>query len=550
MPRVPAAQGRPAVTWAPLALTLAATVALGVLDPPMRDLQASLARESANRSGVGVTYWFDWFGGVAPGSYSLIVPALTSVTGSLTLLCLCTLAVAALALPLSRSATHPALMTWSVSLAAVFNMLSGRVTFAVGATLATAAALAFHYRRPVPGAVLLTVSGLASPLAPAFAGMVILPFLFFPDHRNRMTWSALAGAAAGVAVPALLFGAPGQQPFPWTTLVWSLVIGAGAAVALTGGPDRTDGEAPPPPVRWIAPLALAAAVVLFVIPTGVGSNISRFFHLVLPCIVMYWSLKSPRVLALLLSPALVYALFVSLYDQVTVADGGDSAALYTPLTEQLDTLVAEGAVTNHRVELVDTDTHAGSNLLTRSVPLARGWENQSDMRYNPVFHEPGALTGSSYRDWLTDNAVAWVAVSSSPIRQQSGEAELIRSGLPYLHEVWANRDWTLYKVAQPSVIVPAPLTLEESGAATMVVDVPRDAVGTDHLLRIRPNRYLTATTGDSAGTRTACLAPTDDGNWTTARFTEPGTYTLTGQFSVTAALEPMTATCGPEESPR
>lgn len=582
-PDVPRARTTPSwpwIPWLPLAGTVLAAVLILVLDPPMRDLQAALARESAHRSGVGVTYWFDWFGGVAPGSYSLIVPTLTSAVGSLPLLCLCTVAVSALAYPVARSAAHPTLLTWAVALAAVLNMFSGRVTFATGAAVAMVALWMFQRRLPVTGAVLLVVSGLASALVPAFAGMVLVPFLVVRRYRTARLWWALAGAALGVAVPYLLFGAPGSQPYPWTSLLWYLVIGAGAVAALDS-PVAT----PHAPARWIAPLACVVAVVLFLVPTGVGSNLGRFFLFVLPCVVLYWSLKSPKVLALLLSPALVYGIFYALYDQVTVNDGPAPQTLYAPLTDHLDDLVADGAVDNHRVELVDTNTHAGSYLVTDSVPLARGWENQSDMRYNPVFFEKDALDADSYRDWLADNAVAYVAVAAEPILGQREEAELVDSGLPYLDRVWGDDDWTLYRVDDPTPIVPAPLTLLGSTPSTMTVDVPADAVGTDHLLRIRPNRYLTATLlagtgedatasasaspsasaaptttpapttgaasaspspGADAGPVTACLVPTDDEDWTVARFDEPGRYTLAGQFTVSGVLEQLSGSCADE----
>ncbi len=537
----------PWIPWLPVVLTAVAAVVILVLDPPMRDLQAALARESANRSGVGVSYWFSWFGGVAPGSYSLLVPPLTSAVGSLPLLCLATVLVAALSYPVSRTAAHPTLMMWAVSLAAVLNMFSGRVTFAVGAAVAMVGLWVFQRGRPAIGAVLLVVAGLASALVPAFAGIIALPFLFFRNYRSRALWWALAGAALGVLAPSFLFGAPGVQPYVWTTLVWSLVIGAGATAALWR-PAHTRVL----PARWITPVAMAAAVVLFIIPTGVGANLSRFFYLVLPCVVLFWSLRSPKVLALLLSPALVYALFVALYDQVTVADT-DEEFRYTPLTEQLDTLVDAGRIDNHRVELVDTGTHAGSHLLTESVPLARGWENQSDMRYNPVFYERDALDAASYGTWLADNAVAYVAVAADPIRQQQDEADLVGSGLPYLTERWSNPDWTLYEVTDPTTIVPAPLQLVSSSPSEMVVDVPQDAVDRPHQIRIRPNRYLTATRDDGQAAPTtatgptkppeACIAGGEDTDWATMTFPEPGRYTLTGQFSVSALFDPPVDAC-------
>jgi hypothetical protein len=290
-------------------------------------------------------------------------------------------------------------------------------------------------------------------------------------------------------------------------------------------------------------------------------------------VVLFFSLKSPKVLALLLSPALVYGLFYALYDQVSVTDGENPETLYAPLTSQLDELADDGRIENHRVELVDTDTHAGAYLLTDSAPLARGWENQSDMRYNSVFFDKDALHEESYQDWLTDNAVAFVAVADKPILQQRPEAELINEGLPYLNRVWGNDDWTLYEVDEPTPIVPSPLRLLETTPSEMTVEVPENAVGEEHLIRIRPNRYLTATqvpgstpatasastsasTSASATTSpspdadpvTACLVPTEDEDWTTVRFDEPGRYILTGQFSVSSILEPLSPSCEDEKA--
>lgn len=561
----------PWIPWMPLALSVLAAVLLWIIDPPMRDLQAALARESAHRAGVGVSYWFDWFGGVSPGSYSLIVPTLTSWVGSLFLLCLCTVIISALAYPVSRNATHPTLLTWAVALSAVLNMFSGRVTFATGAAIAMLAVWAFQRKRPVTGALLLVVSGLASALVPAFVGMVLLPFFLVRRYRNARMWWAIGGAALGVALPYLLFGAPGQQPYPVTSFLWYLVIGIGAVLAMDS-PVATNHA----PARWIAPLGIVVATVLFIIPTGVGSNLGRFFLFILPCVVLFFSLKSPKVLALLLSPALVYGLFYALYDQVSVTDGENPETLYAPLTSQLDELADDGRIENHRVELVDTDTHAGAYLLTDSAPLARGWENQSDMRYNSVFFDKDALHAASYQDWLTDNAVAYVAVADKPILQQRPEAELINEGLPYLNRVWGNDDWTLYEVDEPTPIVPSPLRLLETTPSEMTVEVPEDAVGEEHLIRIRPNRYLTATlvpgsapatasasasasaTASSGTTTTspttdadpvtACLVPTEDEDWTTVRFDEPGRYILTGQFSVSSILEPLSPSCEDEDA--
>ena len=59
----------------------------------------------------------------------------------------------------------------------------------------------------------------------------------------------------------------------------------------------------------------------------------------------------------------------------------------------------------------------------------------------------GALNAASYRQWLDELAVAYVAVPDTKLDFASvDEAKLIAGGLPYLHEVWHNADWKLYQV--------------------------------------------------------------------------------------------------------
>ncbi|GAA2061256.1 hypothetical protein [Williamsia deligens] len=518
----------------PFLVAVVATVALVVASPTLGDLQAAIAREEAARSGVGLGYWFGWYGGVSPGSYSLIVPALSALTGSLVLLAIATLVIAALAHPLAHLrpgatsgplAARPTLTTWAIVVAAVLNMMSGRVAFAVGAAIALIAVLAAGHGRSGVAAAVLVVSGLASPLAPAFVGLAAVPFLLGPARRSRDLWTLLGGAALGVLIPFALFGAPGAQGFPWTTLFWVVLIGIGAGVALTSAPQR-----------WISPVAVAVAIVVFAVPNGVGSNLSRFFCLVLPCLVLFFSRRSLVIVLVAITPAVAYAGFVAVADQVAVADSGNSESDYAPL--RLALLSGPGLI-NHRVELIDAGTHAGSHELGSLVKLARGWENQSDARFNPIFYDEGALTPLSYRRWLTENAVSWVALSGKPLRQGMKEAALVRSGLPYLTRAWAGGGWTLYRVANATAVVPEPLRLVTETPSEVVVDVPDTG---SHPIQIRPNRYLVARSLDDP-TRTACLSSTADG-WVSLRAPVPGRYTLQGALSVRGVLAELSPTCG------
>ncbi|WP_409332131.1 hypothetical protein [Trujillonella humicola] len=508
--------GAALVRTGPLLAAVAAAAAMWLVDPPLADVQAALAREQAASAGVGLTYWFGWFGGISPGAYSSLVPHLSAAVGARALVLLAPLAVVALAFPLSRGTAHPVLFRWAVAAAAVSNLLAGRVAFAVGAAIALAGVLALRGRRPVAGALVLAVSGLASPLVPAFAGLVAVPLLA-GGARSPAVRAALAGAAGGVVVPFALFGAPGSYQFPWTTLALTVAAAAVVWPALW-----------PTPQRWLPPLVVAAAVVLFVVPTGVGANMGRFGYLVLPCVVLAWSRWDRRPLLLVLLPALAWAVYAGANDQVAALGNGYRAEDYAGLRAQLAT---RPDLEGHRVELVDNWSRAGSHVLGPAVPLARGWEDQTDNHRNAALLGPGGADATGYRRWLAANAVAYVAVAADPVTRDRAEEDLVRSGLPYLTRVWADEHWTLYRVADPAPIVPEPLTLVSASPAELVVAVPDTAT---HRLQVRPNRYLVARSTADPGT-TACLTPTADG-WVTLSAPEPGTYALAGHFSLTTVL--------------
>jgi hypothetical protein len=503
----------------PLLLTAAAALGMWLLDTPVGDLQAAIAREQAAESGVGVTYWFSWYGGLSPGTYSSLVPVLSLGIGSFGLLVLATLATTALGGPLSRGTAHPDLLRWCIAAAAVTNMVAGRVAFGVGAAIALGAVLAVTRGSLVPGVLLMALAGLASPLAPAFVGLATVPLLATGGHRSPRVRAVLLGAVAGVAVPIVGFGAVGHQPFPGHALAWAAVSGLAAYPALRGTAQR-----------WLLPVAASVTIVLFLVPTGVGSNLGRFFHLVLPCLVLAWSRWGGVRLLLALLPSLVWLVQVPVHDQTVAIEEGYAAEDYEPLRRAL---LARADLPGHRVELVDNSSHAGSHRLGPEVLLARGWENQADAEYNAAITDEAMPDAGDYRKWLTANAVAYVAVAAEPLVtfRTRAELRLVESGLPYLTRVWSDEHWTLYRVDDPAPIVPAPLSLVELSPARMVLEVPDTAT---HGLRIRPNQYLVARSADDPEV-TACLEATAD-DWVTLRAPAAGRYVVQGDFSVSAAL--------------
>jgi hypothetical protein len=125
-----------------------------------------------------------------------------------------------------------------------------------------------------------------------------------------------------------------------------------------------------------------------------------------------------------------------------VRDRGDPAlhpGFYAPL---LDQLVARGVA--GPIEVVPTRRRGEAAAVARVVPIARGWLRQVDIDRNPLFYD-GTLNADTYRRWLDDNAVSWVAIARTPHDwAATGEATLVRRGLPYLRTrpAWDTRTRT------------------------------------------------------------------------------------------------------------
>jgi len=162
--------------------------------------------------------------------------------------------------------------------------------------------------------------------------------------------------------------------------------------------------------------------------------------------------------------------------------------------------------------VVFTDAHWESAYLAIHQPIARGWERQLDIGRNSLFYD-GTLNARSYRGWLADNAVRWVALPDARLDYSAREeGRLVAGGLPYLKLRWTSPHWRLYEVTDPQ-----PLATPQGGAdiralsfGSEQVRLRVDRVGSA-LVRVRWTPYWVA--------NGACVEK--DGNWTriTARRT-------------------------------
>jgi hypothetical protein len=149
------------------------------------------------------------------------------------------------------------------------------------------------------------------------------------------------------------------------------------------------------------------------------------------------------------------------------SDPSTTAAYYRPLLAFL----AREAAPPFRIEIPFTRDHWESYEVAPHVPLARGWERQLDIADNPLFYERGRpLTPARYDGWLHRLAVRFVALPDAPLDASAErEAELIRSGQPYLRLAERTRHWLIYAVADPTPIVTGAATLTALGPDTITL---------------------------------------------------------------------------------
>ena len=510
---MPEPAARRAVVGTVIASLTAAAAFL--LAPPMgTDLAAQAARaDFFARHGAAVLD-LGWYGGTSPYGYSLLTPGPMAWLGGGAdgprILGAAAAAVAAvlLVLLLLRTGARRPLAGGLLGVLGIFgNLVSGRVTFAVGVAFGLAGLLALTLGRPWPRRVTAvaaaTLAGAASPVAGLFVGLAGVALLGNPRRRLDGLLIA-AGAAVPVLAMALLFGAGGRMNISaWDTV---RAVSAGLLVAWL---------VPLRPVRAGAVLSAAGVLLAAVVATAVGLNAVRLVAMfALPVLAGYAVLPSvgrPRLaLPLVLLAVGLWQPPVSVGDLRGAGDPTAAASYFRPLLDELARRRPVG-----RVEVVPTGDYWEAAYVPGTVPLARGWLRQADIGRNPLFFD-GRLDAERYRTWLTDTAVSLVAIAdATPSWVGRREAELIRGGLPYLTEVWRDGPWTLYSVAgSPALLTGGTLVASTDRAVT--VDVPEAG---DVLVRVRWSRWLALR---GAG----CLAP-GPGGWTTLRASAPGRYRLT-----------------------
>jgi hypothetical protein len=523
-----------------LALWTAALIAVWLaLDPRTPDLAAQVYRVGLFGR-LGFAVWdTHWYAGHSLPGYSLIYPPLASLLGMRVLAALCVLASSVLFWRLAQ-AVYGEAARWGAAwfaVAALGDVWIGRLTFALGVSLALAAGLAAVRGRWLWAGLLAALCAAASPVAGALLGLAGLSVTL--ARRSPRTLLTLAGPAAAVVLTlAALFPEGGYEPYPIRSFAATIVVVLAFLWALPRAARL---------LRIGAWVYLLACVACLAVHSPIGSNVERYAVLLAGPLLLCARLSAPRgdgagiavgagtlarvrstpvAAAAALCAIAVWVVWGPVRETLAVAGSeATSAAYYAPVERFLARVQAPPA-SPVRVEVPLTRSHWEAALLAPSVSLARGWDKQMETRFEGVLLRPG-LTAASYERWLHEQAVAYVALPDVPLDPSSAqEGRLIRGGLPYLREVFASAHWRIFKVLSPTPLASGPGRLTSLGddSFTLLARAPGR-----FLVRVRFTRYWTLTSG------IGCVAPAP-GGWTAVSLRAPGTVVIAARFSLARAF--------------
>lgn len=490
-----------------------------VLAPKTGDLAAHVFR-SELFGRYGFTVWNgDWYGGHHTPAYSVLFPPLAWAVGPAVAGVLAALAAAAAFEPLARRHFGPS-ARWGTlwfGLATSTMLFTGRLPYALGVALALGSLLALQRGRTVPAVALAILSPLGSPVAGAFLTLAAVAVLFTGERSGRR--GALLVACAGIVPTILLVSAfpeGGHQPYAFLAFL-PVPVTTALLVLLLPRQERT--------LRLGAGLYGLVAIAAYVVPTPLGGNASRLGELFAGPLVLCALLGTRRAWArpLTMLAMLVPLAFWQLSAPVrAVMNGEDDQSRYRAYFRPLVDFLEDNAQPPGRAEVVFTDAHWESADVAIHVPIARGWERQLDVGRNSLFYD-GTLNARTYRQWLQENAVRWVALPDAKLDASAREeARLVSRGLPYLKLRWSAPHWRVYEVTSPHALVSSdgPARIQALSLSAEQVRLMVNRTGSA-LVRVRWTPYWIA-----GG---ACVQK--DGDWTRITARRTGVVRLRIDFS-------------------
>ena len=499
-------------------LTAAFGAAYLLWAPEGADLPAAVFRSDLF-SRAGFTFVDNaWYGSHNLPAYSVMAPALGAWLG-VRLSATIAVVIAAALFPLLLERTLPRRTTWPASvlfaLSVSATLFTDRIAFNIGLPLGIAALLAAAYDRRWLALALAVATPLASPVAGTFLALCGISWTV--ASRRGYGLALAIAAVAPIAVLNLLF--PEGGVFPMSAWVlWPSLIGLAGVFAAA---DRELNV-----VRVGAVIYAAAVIFCFFVPNAAGANVARLIALVAAPLLAL-ELWDRGWLRWILVPAVGLTLYWSASPSIKAmrqahGDPTQQAGYFDSLNTELERIERrEGRPV--RVEIPFTRMHWEAARVADRVPIARGWLRQLDRSRNALFYEK-PLRAERYVRWLRENAVSYVALPAPDVPLDFSareEAALIRDGLPALHEVWHDPDWTLYRVNGTR-----PLGVTAIGPDWFSVRPGRDRV-VDTRIRFSPHWAVI----DGSG----CVSATADG-FTRVRATRPGPVKVGVKLALGRAL--------------
>ena len=473
--------------------------------PPMgRDFSAQLAHAELAESHWPELLDLRWYGGFNPLGYSVLSPPVTALLGVRLTTALAYVATVVLfaALLEGTGVARPVAGAITGTVCLTGNLVVTRTTFALGLVIGLSALLALMSGRLRLTSGLSVLAPLASPVAGLFLG-VAGGALFLSGRRPAGVTLAVSAMVPTIAI-SLAFGNGGYQTFAAKQALVSLL----ACLAVTGLCWRCA------VVRWGALLSAVLVAAAYLLPTPVGTTATRLPELFAAPVVV--AVAAIPLVALIAATASIVLLLppVSITEVRERGDPALSAEFYAPLLNQLTARGVAGPI-----EVVPTQRRGEAAFVASVVAIAKGWSRQVDTGRNAIFYD-GTLDADTYRKWLDENAISYVAISQGPYDWSSpDEVTLVRRGLPYLQAVWSDRTWTLYVVTNPRPVISPPGQVVARDAVSLAVSLPDPG---EYVVRVRWSRYVTASNG--------CMRPTEDG-WSMIVVEHPGTAKIEGSFA-------------------
>lgn len=512
----------------PTLLTTALAVVYVIAKPRSPDLAAHIFRaELFGREGF--TLWNgQWYGGHHTPAYSVLSPPLVWLLGPQVTGGLAAIGATACFTELVRRHFGTSRYRWGAlwfGLGSASLMATNRLPFALGTAFALAAMLALQRDRRLLAPFLAVLAAISSPVAGLFAAMAGVAYGLAARGEGvpvkRVDGAALA--AGGLIPPVLLtvaFPEGGYAPFPFTAYV-AIPLFAVAALVILPRTERT--------LRLGVILYALGASLAIVVDTAMGGNAVRLGALIggplLAC-AMSGRIRRPVVpIVLLFATLMVWQWSAAARDLYKAAtDPVAEASYFDPVREYLRLLPDQ-----RRVEIPFTLGHWEGAEVASDFPLARGWLRQLDTGRNPIFYKGDNLNQLTYANWLSENAVRYVALpDAKPDTSAYREVALIERGLPYLRLRASFEHWRIYEVTLPTPVVisrgRADIQLEQLGSDQVLLRVRRPGSA---LVRVRWTPYWLAKGG--------CVER--DGDWTRVTATKRGFLKLVTRFGPERVLQ-------------